>query len=209
MQINTNNNIVTFNARNKKIRLADDIARKINKEFPRISPSKIEGSEYAPKYKNIIETFWNELQSMRETIKTEQQYPKMLQKIELLFNTIKDYKIGNCGESADLAVIVAKMNGLNDCAHVHLENPYGGDFDHAIVLVKDKKPYIIDSWLGFADYVDNAIKKYQTIYSNYFDFQNYGYKMVIKDGDYTYNAPISQKELVKLKKRHPELLISN
>ena len=208
MQIYSNNNAISFNARNKQIRFADDIARKVNKEFPRISPSKIEGYKLAKKHENIIETFWNDLHCMRETIKTARRSPKMLQKIELLFKSIKEYKLGNCGESADLAVIIEKMNGIKNCYHAHLENPHGGDFDHAIVLVKDKKPYIIDSWLGFADYVDNAIKKYQTIYSKYFDFKNYGHKMVIKVGNYTYNDAISPTELAKLKIDHPELLIS-
>ena len=34
---------------------------------------------------------------------------------------------------------------------------------------EEKKPYVIDAWFGFADYIPNAIKRYQKEYQKYFD----------------------------------------
>lgn len=47
------------------------------------------------------------------------------------------------------------------------------------------KPYIIDSWLGFADYVPNTIKRFQKEFRNISTIERF-------------LKPISQDELKKL-----------
>lgn len=52
--------------------------------------------------------------------------------------------------------------------------PHGHDaLDHSILLIKNSnKPYIIDSWLGFADYVPNVLKSYNGVYNKHFELDN-------------------------------------
>ena len=64
MRILENKN-VNFNARNPKIRFADNIARKVNKEFPRISPSKLDTFNNASKYEES-ENGWNLYNPVKE-----------------------------------------------------------------------------------------------------------------------------------------------
>ena len=53
MQINTIQNNPYFTSRNPAIRLADDIARRVNLEFPRISKEKSSFLPTVKKLKNI------------------------------------------------------------------------------------------------------------------------------------------------------------
>ena len=207
MHIMENQNI-HFNARNPKIRFADDLARKINQEYPRQSATKMECLKNAQNYPEAINDLRLSIRVMREDRKSNVRFfASTSELVERLFNTIKKHKKGNCGESAELTLISSKLNGIENCIKACIENPYGGDFDHAVVLVKDKKPYIIDAWLGFADYVPNAIKRYQGEFRKYFEFDQYGEKMLIKEDFHYLNEKIPPKELNKIKKNHPEVII--
>ena len=89
-------------------------------------------------------------------------------KIKALIKPVERYRLGNCGESAQLAAITAKINGIKDCHITHLYSANGEDIDHAVLYVNDKKPYIIDAWLGFADYVPNILNRYKNEYNDNF-----------------------------------------
>lgn len=208
MRISENKN-VHFNARNPKIRFADDIARKVNQKFPRVSATKMEALNQATNYSKTIANLKMAIRKMRfETNKRIRLFGGMDELVDTLCNAIKKNKKGNCGESAELTVIATKANEIGNCVKATMENPYGGNFDHAVVLVKDKKPYIIDAWLGFADYVPNAIKRYQGEFRRYFDFDSLGEKIVIKEEEYSrLNEKFSTKELNKIKTNHPELIL--
>ena len=134
-----------------------------------------------------------------------------IEKIKAFLKPVKQYKIGNCGESAQLAAITAKINGIKDCHIAHLIKSDGEDLDHAVLFVNDKKPYIIDSWLGIADYVPNILDRYKNEY--YYDFyikpdENLTFGTFIDD-EFTYflKDNFSRKQINKLKKIYPELYI--
>lgn len=207
MQINTTNQI-NYSARNPKIRFADDIARKVNQEFPRISPSKMETFANSDNFVEGMEDLWLKVKKMRHNITFKTINKKDFKKIDILFKTIKKKQIGNCGESADLALAIAKMNGIENCTKAGIKSPYGRSFDHAVVLVNDKKPYVIDAWLGFADYVPNTIKKYQTIYRNCFDFKENGERMIVEPyASHIVNNYLSQSSISKLLEAYPHMKI--
>ena len=205
MQVTQTN--INFNARNPQIRFADDIARKVNQEYPRFSPSKMECFNKSHNYISGLEKQWSRLFEMREIVNRKLRLSKNPQKIEILLNSVKTSKLGNCGEAAELTLISAQANGIKNCKKARLENPYGRSFDHAVVLVEDKKPYIIDTWLGFADYVPNAIKRYQKDFRNCFDFRNNGEKIVIKEAEIFLNDPLPEKTIENIKQSHPELVL--
>ena len=79
-------------------------------------------------------------------------------------------------------------------------------------MIDDKKPYIIDSWLGFADYVPNAIQRYQKEFENFFDFrQAKTQEMIVKEDYYNVltflNENFSKKDIRDLKKIVPNLIL--
>ena len=102
----------------------------------------------------------------------ELQAKNRKRKILAFIKPIKKYKLGNCGESAQLAAIVAKINGIKDCHIAQICNHEAKDLDHSVLFVNDKKPYIIDCWLGFADYAPNALNKYKTLYNKIFKLKD-------------------------------------
>lgn len=171
MLINSETNL-NFRSRNSTIRFADDIARKINREYPRISPSKLEGLANAKKFENFLDKLWDRVGILRDQIvfymKTQ---VSVKTKVENILYRLKNKRLGNCGESVLLAYIASRINGIKDCKFAYLSTPKGFDLDHAVLLVEEKKPYVIDAWFGFADYIPNAIKRYQKEYQKYFDFE--------------------------------------
>lgn len=198
MQIIPNNNI-NFSARNPQIRFADDIARKVNKEFPRFSSTRMDSFSVSNLFVSELEDQWDKIRKMRLLKNAYKTKPTLVEKAKSLFSIIKFTQLGNCAESAELAFMFAKINGIKDCAIAGLYHPKGHDYDHVVLLVKEKKPYVIDPWLGFADYVPNAIKRYQNEHHNCFEFMS-DEKMIIKEEPHVLNCEITKKEINRLKK---------
>lgn len=214
MNINNSYN-QTFTSRNATIRFADDLARKVNQEFPRVSTTKLESFNNVCKIEYFMEDLWEKIFLMRNSInrrfvKTEDP----VKKLKLLLDTIKTKKLGNCKESAQLSFILAKMNGIDNCKMAFVVSPEDYDYDHAVVLVEDKKPYIIDAWLGFADYVPNAIKKFQKDFRNCFDFEKAKTeKMQVKEDfgliQHFLNDEVKQEDIEGLKNAYNYLVLKN
>ena len=201
-------------SRNKTIRYADDMARKVNVLYPRISASKVDCMKNIDKFKNLPDRIWNYTNCMRSfRYEDFEQYKTFQKKIMVLLEYIKAYRAGNCCESADLGMLIAKANGIDNCEKVCLVTPSLKEYDHAVVLVKDKKPYIIDTWLGFADYLPKAIERYQKDFRHCFDFDKLGTEKMhtkkVSDLLYTnkfLNKKFSENELNILKETYPELI---
>ena len=212
MNINFNNNN-TFTSRNTTIRFADNIARKVNKEFPRISASKVENFKNIELFVDFIEDLWCKTSKMRNKRKKEfLTLTNNKDKIRLIFDYIKNFKLGNCKESAELSLLVAKMNGIKNAKIAYLKSPEGFDYDHAVVLVNEKKPYIIDSWLGFADFVPKAFEKYKKDFSECFDFAgSKTEKMTVLEDigllQLFLNYRIKKQDLNAIKKEYPNLIL--
>lgn len=211
MKINGNNSI-SFQSRNSTIRFADDIARNINKVYPRISASKFESFKSAKKFGNYINKLWDKNEALRNIIEIkENKAISSQERIKSVISTIESMKRGNCAESTYLAYIAAKINGIKEPKFAYLTTPNEYDLDHSVLLIEDKKPYVIDAWLGFADYVPNAIKRYQKEYRQCFNFKNAKTeKILIKREPYLiYYASVqkffSDKDLDFVTKTFPDL----
>lgn len=202
------NNSVKFSARNSEIRFADDVVRKLNNEFLRISSTKVETFNNAKKFPKVISSLSEDINSIRGRINfiKKSDFP-MNDSLNLMLGFLKGLHRGNCGESANLAVIAAKMNGITNCKKVSLVNKAGDDFDHIVVLVDGKKPYIIDAWLGFADYIPNAFQRYKKDYSHCFDFARLGDEMSILTHPHWWINRVPQENINNLKKTYPGLLL--
>lgn len=219
MHINSinNNYNINFKSRNAEIRLADDIARKVNQEFPRISSTTMLGFKNINQYRKLHGRFKSKIEKMRYAKQTAFYTARTFsQKLLAITSNIKAHKLGNCGESAQLAEIAARANGIEDCSCVlvtgNLNDLHRYNFDHTVVLVKNSgKPYIIDSWLGFADYIPEAIKRYQKNFRMHFDFEKCINEKMYFDESLTYDLTgdiFSKKYSVeKLKKLYPELIL--
>lgn len=212
MQIQNTN--LNFSSRNATIRKADDIARKINNAFPRISKSRIEDfSHYNDRgFLNFkLREQSRRMRNIKDARFRNATHP--IQKLLAFMVPIKESKCGNCAESAQLAAISAKMNDINNATIARLRNANGESYDHQVLLVNEKTPYVIDPWLGFADYVPNAIEKYRGIYRNNFDFKKLGEKGMhfIVDREDVYDnflrRNIGDEDLKTLIKLYPELLV--
>jgi len=203
-----------FQSRNKTIRFADDIARRVNQCYTRVSLSKIKSFSNAEAHSCLIEDISDRLVKNVRMKKEDlyQDADSFCKKIKAFITPVKESGLGNCGESAQLSSIVAKVNGVKDCNIAHLYTTDEKDLDHAVLFVYDKTPYIIDAWLGFADYVPNALNKYRTLFTNIFDdikpedtltFISY------TDDEYTdfLKNNFTRKQINKLKKIYPEQFI--
>ena len=204
----------TFNARNSTIRFADDIVRKVNREYPRISATKIESFDSAKFFPYTMNNLWESIYDLRnKVIKDFFSASNFGKRISGILAPIKKYKLGNCKESAQLSLIGAKVNGIKNCKICYLESPSGYNYDHAVVLVKGKKPYIIDAWLGFADYVPKAIERYQKEFRNCFDFKEAKTeKMLVREDvgiiqNFLNNKTSSLESREIIKKTFPELIL--
>lgn len=215
MNIN-NKSHISFTSRNKTIRLADDIARIPNRWIPRVSSSKYEGLKSSQKNEKLIFAMEADISDFRLLQKLKSIFigNNFIKNIKNIVEPIKRFKIGNCGESADLAAIAARVNGIKNISIASIRTPTGIPFDHAVLLVNDKKPYIIDGWLGFADYVPNAILRYKKEFRNHFDFEKLEkeemfvvpYKSV-KIFNGFLNKEFTKKEINEIKKLYPEIVL--
>lgn len=211
MRINAPDNI-NFESRNKTIRVADDIARHVNKCYPRISSSLTDDFVNICGFRNFKKRLNKKTeQCLRYEISEKfDNADNFIGKIIAFVKPVKKYKLGNCGEGAQISAIVAKVNGLKNCYVASLTKATGEDLDHSVLLVNDKKPYVIDTWLGFADYIPNAFNRYKNEFNCHFNL-NQNDKLAFKElkSDYTevLNPDFSKTQINKIKKIFPEQFI--
>ena len=208
-----NINGTNFQSRNKTIRFADDIARRVNQCYPRISSTKVESYNNISKFPNLEFNMQYKISEKVRKLKSElfdEDY-SFLENIKAFITPVKKFKTGNCGESSQLAAIIAKINGIKDCHLVQLINETGKEFDHVVLYVHDKNPYIIDSWLGFADYLPNAVQKYKNEYDYIFNIDKNEIIVFSSETDDAYSNflkdDFSRKQINKLKRIYPEHVI--
>jgi len=213
MQVTQLKQSQSFKSRNPHIRFADDIARKVNQAYPRISSTKYEGLKNSNLYASQIKKIYNEIKEMREDM-----YMKLLgacgdyiAKSCALTCLVKSRHLGNCHESAILAEIAAKTNGLRNCFVAQLKpktDKNTDTHDHAVLYVDSAiNPYIIDPWLGFADFVPRALERYQKDFAQHFDFEKFGTEEMYFDMLHPKNNADADL-ITHLKSRFPELIIN-
>jgi len=196
----------------KTIYFADDIARHVNKCYPRISSSLTDDFININAFRKLKRRLnYDTEYSLRYEISGSfNDADNFIGKILAFVKPVKKYKLGNCGEAAQLSAIVAKVNGLKNCYIASLKTKGGKDLDHSVLYVNGKKPYIIDAWLGFADYVPNAFQRYKNEFNHHFDIlEGEKLKFIELKSDYTevLNSDFSRSQINKIKKIFPEQFI--
>lgn len=165
---------IKFTSRDECIRRAGDIAHQVNKAYPRVSPSVVLDYPNSDKFPELKKRYIEKIiqQRNKEAEKLYDLYctGSLLDKIKVTPDLIRANKLGNCGESARLSALAAKINGIDDFCIGCLDSSDTGDLDHEVLIVNEgKKQYIIDSWLGFADYIPEAVNRYKSEYGYHFD----------------------------------------
>ena len=202
MKLNSIDNI-NFSSRNPDIRKANDLVRCVNNLFPRTSTTK------CPTLLSCVH-----LNIIRSELKLKTNDESVFNRCSLLMDLIKKYKVGNCGESSFLAKIVAECNGIKNTRRASL---YYKDenCDHSVLYVNNnKKPYIIDCWLGFADYVPKAFERFAGEYINFINEGNNFNKNLLNfrfhNNRYNFVDEAFSEDLIKqILDKYPELSLKN
>ena len=133
--ININNyNNMSFSAKNKKIRTADDIIRLAKNEFPMVSSTYIDTfySEGTPEKNELSQSVCKKLSKQIERTRDiylshiPHRYMSDLKSHDtevanaVLLKAVSQSKIGNCYESAVVALAALAANGYTDSKKVHL-----------------------------------------------------------------------------------------
>lgn len=187
MKINPSENLhkktPSFQSRNAEIRFADDILRRANQEFPRISTSRLIDTFYK---KDISPAQKKYIISLNEAFKyTKRNIPNPVFKpdeyAKALLDFMKKYKAGNCGESATLGKIALAINGVESIKvglYGYASKNISTNLDYAFNIVNldknadlsryetfGKKAYVVNLWNCSVDYVHNAFKKFELEYA--------------------------------------------
>ena len=215
MKINQENRY-NFTSRNAIIRKADDIARRINTTIPRISESHIYTYKNIDKFQYLKFRLREKTRQFRNLKSSRFEYGNTtLDKLRAFIDVVKEKRMGNCAESAQIAAIVAKLNGIDDAQIAVLRTKGGRKLDHAVLYVQNNnQPYIIDPWLGKADYAANMLETYSSQYKNAFDMGKYlktkDMKFsLLEDDKYAsfLKKEISNEDKEALLKLYPQLLV--
>ena len=216
MDINLNTQI-SFTSRDQTIRFADQIARNVNCNYPIVSSTFIEGFKciQSSKSARLLVRLSNLIHTVRQVQTSAFKNAKTFdEKLFALINPIKNLKLGNCSEVTELTTLSAKANGIENAQMRRLVSPNGDFYDHVVTYVGGEKPYIIDAWAGFADYVPKAIERYQKDFRRHFNFKLFDTEKIVfqevpKGFNITefLNKKFTNEELKILKTNYPELII--
>ena len=195
MDIKNNYNQTNFYARNKEIKIADQIMRQAKNTYPAISTSK--GYTYSVVKKNpkniykCYKKYWElvKLRKQREELAAVDKIKKILSDTQATHN-------GNCSEMATISQAAFITNGYKDVKLVKLklneEITQGNkitsesyEIDHIALIINagekadlnnpktfNKKAIIVDPWVGFVDYIHNGLTKYDGIFMDGFRNEN-------------------------------------
>ena len=196
MKISSQCSYKSFNAKNISIRYADKIIRNAKRQFPILSSTYIDTfySDSTPQKKSLKDSVKQRVSDSIEYIRDIyfSDYPAMFDCTistdsmadfhAPLLQCLRKYKVGNCSESASLAVAALTGNGIDDAKKCYLYlmtyfiskkdrtvlYKYSTDLDHSIALTsmgknsdKQRDLIVVDPWLGFVDSLSNAIARYK------------------------------------------------
>ena len=147
--------------------------RKVNQCFPLYSSTKLECFKNIENFSSYLYDYAKQrIRLMRDNKnRLYDDCESVPSKLITIVKTALKTKTGNCGEKAQLAAIVAQINGIKDCHIAMLYTNGGRSLDHAVLFVNAQKPYIIDPWCGFADYYPNAVVKYENEFGDIFELR--------------------------------------
>lgn len=217
-----NKNRIAFQSRNAEIRFADDILRRINNEFPRISTSRHydtigDINKLSKEQADYLKTKTDFILKLRNLRPNE--YAKPLDFYNHLFQSIKLFKLGNCSESAFLGKIGLAINNIKStkvALYGHSKKFGSIRLDHSIDIANfnpnakwtdpktyGKNAYSFDLWDGFVDYLPNALKRYEADYAND-KRMKFVDKLIVMPADFN----IDENTITEIGKKYPQLKIN-
>lgn len=180
----------SFTSRSKAIKQADDICRRVMREFPLVySETRLNKFNSADKTKSVsrVHDYCADLvENLRNYYTTEDSYESYMREVM----GVKKHKAGNCQEIADITNMAFKINGRNDSKIFWLyaykpNRRYMRDLDHVVVgldffipesyayvkgsprymnakygIFPQKNSIIVDTWGGFSEYGRNLTGVY-------------------------------------------------
>lgn len=187
--------MITFEGRQSIIRKADRITRKTNSVYPHLSESKkrifinqvIQKNSFNQKMCNDLSKLKYKYETKLDNLRFRGGYG--IEQFRIIIDNLKNHRIGNCYESAILAQIIGKINGVKNIypAQIYFtknSSKVNMQFDHAVAVLTDKpfeKDYkyqfknkeaiVIDPWLGITDFAGEYFNKLRTQFSKIFPIQ--------------------------------------
>lgn len=227
MQIQPTQNIA-FTARNRELRYADKIMRNMLNNYPSVSTSKPDfyiTSRKNPEFINSAMFLANGLLRYNRSLRSC-AFPRYF--TEIVARDTKETKVANCGELAVLSRAAFLANGFDNVKIVFLKliEDFGKigkqetDIDHCFLLVNrgnkarlnntksiDKHAIIVDAWLGFVDYINSGLSRYESLFMKGLKKGRHKkQKFILKQQEF----PISKSDTCEnFKKKFPELLVEN
>jgi len=176
-----------FTGRCVQVRDAQWVCHTISSTLPHVSTTKIDVMYFDVTKKQLVRpdlvrklTTWrhyiiNKLNDLREEYF---QYKLSANSIANgVINQLKEERMGNCHENANVAEVILKMNGIENSGCVTLKTDTN-NIDHVVCVFNadnspisinpGKKTIIIDPWLGEADFASNMFLRYKNLYHQYF-----------------------------------------
>ena len=220
MKVNpVSNPYMNFTGSPKLIKDADKLCRFISKEFPAISGTRVltfKSLKNNKKFVNYVSYKLLQNRWARDDAWDLFKPDETLDFYRRFVENMKKYKNINCDDYTKLAQVILKVNNVNSVKAMLLRNDLK-KLDHAVLLVnvpksnfcifyknKDLKNIIvIDPWLGFADYANNAVVRYN---SEFAGFLGLGKKYVPIHFDVHPNPEISQQTVDYMKKTYPQFI---
>ncbi len=220
MKINcASNSYINFTGSSKLIKDADKLCRIITEEFPAFSGTRTVTFKSVKKDKKFINYLSVKLLQNRwarddawDLFKPDETLDFYRRFVE----NMKKYKNINCDDYTKLAQIILKVNNV-DSVKASLLRYDMKKMDHVVLLVNAPKRsfgifyknqdlkniIVIDPWLGFADYANNAVVRYNSEFSGFLGLQkNY----VPIHFDVNPNPEISQQTVDYMKKTYPQFI---
>lgn len=181
-----------FKSKNASIRTADEICRRVNKEFPVYSNTFLQRFKTIHKTHNnkkIYDTVSDLVVNLREYYHNSSTPMNYIIK---LLNGMKKSRVGNCHEQSIAASVALRANGYKNVTTLSMYsiNPKTlevKDLDHAVAAIDFKLPkgykycndkldqlqykqllkanneaIIVDPWAGITDNAKSIIRRYKT-----------------------------------------------
>lgn len=226
--IYSNNKQPSFQRRSPELRFADEIMRRANQVFPRMSTSKLHNRiielsdtvEIQPKYVDFVNREIKKFSFLRAFRPNRTEAPS--QYVKQVLADLKQYRMANCDESATLGKLALALNGIPSIRAalcVYKNGVASKIVDHAFDLVHlkegsvlsdvkgfGKDSYVVDLWKDSVDYSSNAFQKYETEFPKDFlsDIDDMSLSLGIS---LKYDFEISESTLNEIKQNYPELII--
>ena len=212
-------NVLSKNMARKILRDADKACRIIAEEFPGVSSSRIQTFERV-NTNQIFANYCNNKLLQNRAIRDDAwklyNNDDTLDFYRRFVENMKKYKNINCADYTKLTQLMLKSNNI-EAVNANIMTQRLRGLDHSVLLVNTPKNglgiyyknsdlkniIVIDPWLGFADFANNAVVRYNSEFAKFLGLEN-KYEKLFFD---TYaNPEISSKTVEFIQKAFPKLI---